>query len=160
VQSADLGEVMKMKFRRREKVAIYITREKPNGWELLVFHPQSAPESDWQIPAGTIEDAEIAKEAAVRETLEESGLSLASVQYVGEEEMRYPERMRVHYTYFYHAHIECQENRWTHCVAGDGQDCGDFFDFAWLPRTDYATRTPPSYFLRSFDSSIGTDTSV
>lgn len=124
---------MTMKFRRREKVAIYITREQPEGWELLVFHPQSAPDSDWQIPAGTIEDAEIAKEAAVRETLEESGLSLATVQYVGEEEMRYPERMRVHYTYFYHAHIECQENRWTHCVAGDGQDCGDFFHFAWLP---------------------------
>lgn len=38
----------------------------------------------WQFPAGAIEDGETAEQAAVRETLEETGLTVEAVKLLGE----------------------------------------------------------------------------
>ncbi|MFF3928219.1 NUDIX hydrolase [Streptomyces hirsutus] len=38
----------------------------------------------WQFPAGGVEDGETAEQAAVRETLEETGLTVKAVRYIGD----------------------------------------------------------------------------
>src|SRR5437879_840003 len=56
-----------------------------DGGRLLLIR-RSAPEGDlvWALPGGTIEPSETAPEAAVRETLEETGLTVEAVENLGE----------------------------------------------------------------------------
>lgn len=55
-----------------------------DGRVLMVRRRISEGELMWQFPAGQIEDGETAKEAAVRETLEETGLTVRPLQLLGE----------------------------------------------------------------------------
>jgi 8-oxo-dGTP diphosphatase len=41
-------------------------------------------ELSWQFPAGGVEEGETAEQAAVRETLEETGLTVKAVRYIGD----------------------------------------------------------------------------
>ncbi|MER7053432.1 NUDIX hydrolase [Streptomyces sp. NPDC000351] len=61
--------------------AAIIVRE---GKVLMVRRRISEGELMWQFPAGAIEDGEAAEEAAVRETIEETGLVVASIKLLGE----------------------------------------------------------------------------
>ena len=55
-----------------------------DGKVLMVRRAVSEGELMWQFPAGAIEDGETAEQAAVRETLEETGLTVEAVRLLGE----------------------------------------------------------------------------
>ena len=55
-----------------------------DGRVLMVRRRISEGELMWQFPAGAIEVGELAEEAAVRETLEETGLTVKAVRLLGE----------------------------------------------------------------------------
>ena len=54
------------------------------GKVLMVRRAIGENELLWQFPAGAIEDGETAEQAAVRETLEETGLTVEAVKLLGE----------------------------------------------------------------------------
>lgn len=51
---------------------------------LMVRRRVKEGELSWQFPAGGVEEGESAQEAAVRETLEETGLTVKAVKYIGD----------------------------------------------------------------------------
>lgn len=51
---------------------------------LMVRRRISEGELSWQFPAGAVEPGETAEEAAVRETLEEAGLTVEAVKLIGD----------------------------------------------------------------------------
>lgn len=55
-----------------------------DGRVLMVRRRVSEGELMWQFPAGQIEAGEVAEDAAVRETLEETGLTVKAVRLLGE----------------------------------------------------------------------------
>lgn len=55
-----------------------------DGKVLMVRRRVSEGELMWQFPAGQIEDGEAAEDAAVRETIEETGLVVTSIKLLGE----------------------------------------------------------------------------
>jgi 8-oxo-dGTP pyrophosphatase MutT (NUDIX family) len=63
------------------KVTAFITRESPNGREVLLFqHPLAGI----QFPAGTVEEGETFEEGVLREAYEETGVNnLSIVQHLG-----------------------------------------------------------------------------
>jgi 8-oxo-dGTP pyrophosphatase MutT (NUDIX family) len=72
-----------------EKVTVFITREIRGGHQLLLI---DHPNAGIQIPAGTVEPSETPEQAAVRETLEETGLTILSpLQCLGSRETRLPD---------------------------------------------------------------------
>jgi 8-oxo-dGTP pyrophosphatase MutT (NUDIX family) len=75
-----------------EKVAVFITRGSEGGRQLLLIeHPYAGI----QIPAGTVDPGETPEQAAVRETHEETGLSVFStIDSLGCEEQTLPEGFR------------------------------------------------------------------
>ena len=54
------------------------------GKVLMVRRRVSEGELSWQFPAGAVESGETVEEAAVRETLEETGLSVEAVKLIGD----------------------------------------------------------------------------
>lgn len=54
------------------------------GKVLMVRRRVKEGELSWQFPAGAIEDGETAEQAAVRETQEETGLTVEAVKLLGE----------------------------------------------------------------------------
>jgi 8-oxo-dGTP diphosphatase len=55
-----------------------------DGKVLMVRRAVKEGELMWQFPAGAIEDGETAEQAAVRETLEETGLTVEVIKLLGE----------------------------------------------------------------------------
>lgn len=51
---------------------------------LMVRRRVKEGDLSWQFPAGGVEDGETAEQAAVRETLEETGLTVKAVKYIGD----------------------------------------------------------------------------
>ena len=67
-----------------EKVTAFITRPARHGHDLLLFEH---PFAGIQIPAGSVEPGETARQAALREAIEETGLTaLSVVEYLGCQE--------------------------------------------------------------------------
>jgi 8-oxo-dGTP diphosphatase len=54
------------------------------GRVLMVRRRVKEGELSWQFPAGGVEEGETAEQAAVRETLEETGLVVKAVRYIGD----------------------------------------------------------------------------
>lgn len=54
------------------------------GRVLMVRRRVSEGELSWQFPAGAIEPGEAVEDAAVRETIEETGLVVAAIKLIGE----------------------------------------------------------------------------
>ena len=72
-----------------EKVTAFIIRESNAGRELLLFeHPYAG----LQLPAGTVEEGESPVESVLRESREETGLTVLSiVEYLGVQNTRLPQ---------------------------------------------------------------------
>lgn len=69
-----------------QKVTAFVTRGGPSGLEMLMIqHPNAGV----QFPAGTVEEAEDVEHAVLRETYEETGISmerLRIVQFIGQRD--------------------------------------------------------------------------
>lgn len=113
-----------------EKSYAYITR---NEEELLVFR---GPGHDGlQIPKGTVEPGEDARDAAIRETIEETGLATFGefehlTTDVWTRRNQPPEQCVRH---FFHANVYEPRDEWTHVVSEPGEESGTEFEFSWVP---------------------------
>ncbi len=126
----------------RLKVLTYIT----HGNKLLVFtHPES-PEAGIQVPGGTVEPDEQLDEAALRQAIEETGLTgLRLGAFLGDVRLDQSDigLEEVHHRHFYH--IYCDEpslESWRHYeYTASDRPAGHEpipFDFYWveLPYND------------------------
>lgn len=96
------------------KAFAYIT----NRHRLLLFRHVYIPEAGIQVPAGTIEAGESPQEAALREAIEETGLSdLAIDCFLGEQVRDMSEFVpgEINHRYFYHLRCSGQPpDSWQH----------------------------------------------
>jgi 8-oxo-dGTP pyrophosphatase MutT (NUDIX family) len=91
--------------RDRPGAIAYVTRAAPTEWELLLFDVIGDPDYRAVVPGGGIEPGESAAEAAVRETLEETGLAVRVLREVGVDEG----------THFFQAMpVEATDDEWVH----------------------------------------------
>ncbi len=111
---------LKKRMASRERVVCYITR---NREELLVFDhndPHITPET--QVVAGGVDDGESLQQAATREVLEESGLTLSNPVFLGSELIQPPQghTNQQLWHYFWFETIETRD-AWNHTVTGGGE---------------------------------------
>jgi 8-oxo-dGTP pyrophosphatase MutT (NUDIX family) len=115
----------------RRRAFCYVTRISPAGAQLLVFqHPD--PAAGVQTPGGTIDAGESPIDGAVREAIEETGLSsfetprlIAVDTFEGRDET----------VARYHVHIPTDGptvDRWDHMVTAGEADAGMVFHCMWL----------------------------
>jgi 8-oxo-dGTP diphosphatase len=114
----------------KHKVLAYITRERADHRELLVFTHRDYPEAGVQVPAGTVEPDEAIEAALLREVQEESGLTEVQVvrKLAEHEETDWDQIRHV----FYLIAPASVPDRWTHVVYGKGEDAGMVFEYCWL----------------------------
>ncbi len=121
----------------KNRVVVYITR----GEELLTFeHNDEGLLPGLQIVGGGIEKGETAEEAAIRETLEESGLHLENPIFLGNTQTPVPEQLHHHTPYriwnqsfvWLKAHPSTPDY-WEHMVQSDGSDTGMIYRHTFLP---------------------------
>jgi 8-oxo-dGTP diphosphatase len=104
------------------------------GRVLMVRRRVKEGELSWQFPAGGVEDGETAEDAAVRETLEETGLIVKSVKYIGD---------RVHpKTGKFMAYTACEVVSGTAHVADDDE----LDTVAWVEHSEIPGLVPYGLF--------------
>ena len=113
---------------RVAKVLVYATH---HDEEVLVFEHVDR-DAGVQVPGGTVEPDEPLPEAALRELREEVGVEAQAVDLLGATDRPHPHRPVVHERHFFHAAIDEPRDRWTHVVAGGGEDDGLTFACYWL----------------------------
>ncbi|MGW5426851.1 NUDIX hydrolase [Streptomyces sp. NPDC004059] len=105
-----------------------------DGRVLMVRRRISEGELMWQFPAGAIERGERAEDAAVRETLEETGLTVKAIRLLGE---------RVHPK-------TGRAMSYTACEVVDGEarvaDAEELDAVAWVAHGDIADHVPYGLF--------------
>jgi 8-oxo-dGTP pyrophosphatase MutT (NUDIX family) len=115
----------------RRRAFCYITRLRPAGLQLLVFqHPDAA--AGVQTPGGTIDPGENPLDGAMREAIEETGLSsfqapslIAVDTFEGQDET----------VTRYHVHLPTDglsADCWDHTVTAGEADAGMVFRCMWL----------------------------
>lgn len=119
--------------RRVDKVFAYVTHRE----RLLVFRHPRSPEAGIQVPAGTVEPGEPARDAALRETREETGLpglfvrtSLGSAEF----DMAPFGRRELQRRHFFHLGVRGEPpETWRHeeRFAAHGAD-RPLFEFFWV----------------------------
>jgi 8-oxo-dGTP diphosphatase len=118
----------------RRRVVAYVTRDRSEQRELLVFEDPLHPHVGTQVPAGRLDEGEDLESGLLRELEEEAGIT--NVRIVGELagfEDHYPSRYENH---AFHVVLEGEErDEWEHIVVGDGDDAGLTFHYQWLPIT-------------------------
>ena len=117
----------------RRRAFCYITRPGSKGLELLVFrHDDQYLNAGIQTPGGTIEDGEGVLEGAIREAIEESGLSeFGELRQIGFELFEHSEGK----VECYHVHLPLlgqAPDSWTHTVSAGTDDQGMCFHYFWL----------------------------
>ncbi|MEV0537068.1 NUDIX hydrolase [Kitasatospora sp. NPDC050463] len=116
----------------RKGVAAAIVAQ--DGRVLLVRRRVAEGQLSWQFPAGTIEPGESAEEAALRETLEETGLVVRAVRRLGE---------RVHpMTVRAMSYSACEVVSGTAIVAAPDE----LAELAWITHTKIAEYVPYGLF--------------
>ncbi|MGW4603702.1 NUDIX hydrolase [Streptomyces sp. NPDC004532] len=105
-----------------------------DGRVLMVRRRISEGELMWQFPAGGIEPGEVAEDAAVRETLEETGLTVKAIRLLGE---------RVHPK-------TGRAMSYTACEVVDGEarvaDDDELDAVAWVAHSEIADHVPYGLF--------------
>jgi 8-oxo-dGTP pyrophosphatase MutT (NUDIX family) len=119
----------------RLRVACYVTRERADRVELLVFGHVGAAEAGTQVPAGGIDTGETYAEAAIREVREETGLTKVElVGRLGESNRPHPETGETRLTTYVHLRaLDPTPDRWIHVVTGAGVDAAMRFECRWEP---------------------------
>ena len=101
-----------------------------DGAVLLVQRKVKEGQLSWQFPAGEVEPGETLEEAAARETVEETGLTVSPVQLLGE---------RIHpKTGRRMAYVACDIISGTAHVA----DEDELADLAWVKPAEFSTFVP------------------
>ena len=117
---------------KRRRVVAYITRERADQTELLVFEHLDYPELGIQVPAGRLEHGEDLEAGLLREVVEEAGLEKVRI-------VRELDGFEDHYASRYENHgfqlVLEQEapDEWEHVVIGSGDDAGLTFRYRWVP---------------------------
>ncbi|MEW6217085.1 MAG: NUDIX domain-containing protein [Candidatus Bipolaricaulota bacterium] len=122
----------------RRRAFVYITREIPEGRQLLVFTHRVPDAPDVQVPGGTIEPDETPLDGAVREAREETGLSRFGTPRLLAEEVWHGAEETVE-CYFVHLPLaEVAPDSWEHVVSAGELDQGMVFALSWatLPDTN------------------------
>ncbi len=118
-----------MRFRRR--AYLYITRQNGSGDKLLVFrHP--SPEAGVQTPGGTIQQDETPTDGALREALEETGLSdFSEVRLLVRDEFEgFDEKLE---RYFFQLKaLSATPDSWGHMVSAGEADQGLVYNYYWV----------------------------
>jgi 8-oxo-dGTP diphosphatase len=108
----------------RQRVVCYITRGKR---ELLVFeHDDPALQAGVQVVAGGIDEGETPAEAAIREALEEAGLTLSNPVFLGSIDKHWPDAKNPNqhwHFYWLEAPIDTPD-AWDHTVTAGEDDMG------------------------------------
>ncbi|WP_412541207.1 NUDIX hydrolase [Longispora sp. K20-0274] len=104
------------------------------GRVLMVRRRVAEAQLSWQFPAGAIEDQETATQAAVRETVEETGLRVTPIDVLGSRV--HPATGR-HMTY-----VACQVEEGTATVC----DTEELAELAWCDRSTLAAHVPYPFF--------------
>ncbi len=93
----------------RNRVVCYITR----GKQLLVFEHDADYEAGIQVPGGGIEPGERPEAAAIRESLEETGLSLKNPVFLGSKRYAF-ETSNQHWHFFWLEAPQSTPDSWEH----------------------------------------------
>ena len=111
----------------RTKVFVYVTRITDGCPELLVFASHDEP--GFEVPKGAVEAGETLPEAALRELVEEAGITGARViRELGAADWH---DKRQH---FLHANVSAGlPGSFVHTVTGHGIDAGLRYRFQWIP---------------------------
>ncbi|WP_328914918.1 MULTISPECIES: NUDIX hydrolase [unclassified Streptomyces] len=105
-----------------------------NGRVLMVRRRVAEGQLSWQFPAGAIEPGESPEDAAVRETLEETGLTVAAVRLLGQ---------RIHpKTHRMMSYTACDVVSGTAHVADDEE----LAELAWCAHAEIAEYVPYGLF--------------
>ena len=117
------------------KVFAYVTRNVPDGLELLVFRHRDYPDAGVQVPAGTVEEGEAYKAAALREAFEESGLSdFKAVHDLGSYVHTRHEGDAEVGRHFFHMEVSGGVvDQFKHIVSSGTNDKGMVLLYSWVP---------------------------
>lgn len=104
-----------------------------NGRVLLVRRRVKEGSLSWQLPAGGVEDGETVEQAAVRETKEETGLTVSAVKVLGG---------RLHpITGRHMSYVVCAAESGTAHLA----DAEELAEVEWSDRNEVAERVPDGF---------------
>ena len=120
--------------RMRKRVVVYVTRPGEGSPELLVFEHRHELDAGLQVPAGGLEVGETIEEGAVREVVEETGLScIRVIRLLGTQECIAEDGSGVFSTFVWATSPAGGRDSWEHEVAGDGEDAGMVFSCRFEP---------------------------
>lgn len=104
-----------------------------DGRVLLVRRRVKEGSLSWQLPAGGIEDGESVEEAAIRETKEETGLTVSALRVLG---------ARVHpITGRHMSYVICEAKSGTAFLG----DADELAEVQWSDRNEVAERVPDGF---------------
>ncbi len=120
----------------RRRAFVYITRESPEGRQLLVFTHRVPEAPDVQVPGGTIEPDETPIEGALREAREETGLAqFGPPRLLAEDVWHGPdETVECHFVHLPLAQPAL--DAWEHVVTAGELDQGLVFSLFWTTLPD------------------------
>jgi ADP-ribose pyrophosphatase YjhB (NUDIX family) len=114
------------------KAYAYITRERAETREFLVFRHRDFPEAGIQVPKGTMLPDETPEAAVLREAREETGLrDLTLVRLLAVDLQPQPDGA-LHERHFFELAAPADlPDAWEHVVTGEGDDNGLVFCYFW-----------------------------
>jgi 8-oxo-dGTP pyrophosphatase MutT (NUDIX family) len=118
----------------KNKVLIYVLREKNGTREVLVFDHQDHPYVNPQVPGGTIEEDEAIEDAAIREQYEESGIKVdkENLKYHGSFSYHRSDIDQIHNRIVFTIDLDHLPDNWDHLASGSEEEGSLVFKFYWL----------------------------